>query len=71
MLFTKYWMMSITERDEDMYKSAVSREERITVRRCEVWRARVGGSSAQNIIISLSQCVVLYIFLRAIPDFIL
>lgn len=59
------------KRDECMYKSAVSREEQINVRRCEVWRAGVGGSSAQNIIISLSQCVVLYIFLRAIPNFIL
>lgn len=59
------------KRDEGMYKSAVSREEQITVRRFEVWRAGVGGSSAQNIIISLSQCVVLYIFLRAIPNFIL
>lgn len=59
------------KRDEGMYKSAVSREEQITVRRCEVGRAGVGGSSAQNIIISLSQYVVLYIFLRAIPNFIL
>lgn len=59
------------KRDEGMYKSAESREEQITVRKCEVWRAGVGGSSAQNIIISLSQCVVLYIFLRAIPNFIL
>lgn len=59
------------KRDEGMYKSAVSREEQITVRRCEVWRAGVGGSSAQNIIISLSLYVVLYIFLKAIPNFIL
>lgn len=57
------------KRDEGIYKSAVTREEQITVRRFEVWRAGVGGSLAQNII--LSQCVVLYIFLRAIPNFIL
>lgn len=59
------------KRDEGMYKSAVSREEQITVRRCEVWRAGVGGSSAQNIIISLSQNVLFYTFFLAIPNFIL